>query len=412
MNSPEVEMEPAMQQRDQKTVPRLSRRGFLQAGTAALALGASGGASGGARAAGAPETAAAAAPAEYRNRRAGMSYRRLGRTGLMVSEVACGGDPVTSENYRHLEVALELGMNYLDMAPQYANGDCETAYGKLLAAAPGRREQVFLATKISGFTQLRERMYREIYAGLPGEKQRAIQERATEMRVERGVEEPGYFLTYFPGQGGQYDPAYLRVAMIREYGNRVEGSAEVRRFITESLEGSLKRVGTDYFDIVLCPHGANSPEELTPEIAEIFHDLKRAGKARFLGVSSHNDPAGILRAATATGDYDMVMMAYNVINGGYLEDPIRAAANAGVGMIGMKVAHAVATHHTALQPVPEWRVQKIHRVIHGEMHPAVKAYLWALQNPRITAVISNLWDEAYVRENLALAGRKVQLHPA
>src|SRR5437588_8030435 len=56
---------------------------------------------------------------EWRNRKEGMAYRRLGRTGMMVSEVVCGGDPIRLDNYKHLELALEKGLNYLDMAPAY-----------------------------------------------------------------------------------------------------------------------------------------------------------------------------------------------------------------------------------------------------------------------------------------------------
>jgi aryl-alcohol dehydrogenase-like predicted oxidoreductase len=50
----------------------------------------------------------------------------------MVSEVVCGGDPVRNENYKHIELAIEMGLNYMDMAPAYGRGECETAYGKLL----------------------------------------------------------------------------------------------------------------------------------------------------------------------------------------------------------------------------------------------------------------------------------------
>jgi aryl-alcohol dehydrogenase-like predicted oxidoreductase len=357
-----------------------------------------------------PEGARAA---EWRNKKDTMAYRRLGRTGMMVSEVVCGGDPITLDNYKHLEVALERGLNYLDMAPAYNRGDTERAYGKLLAASPGRRRQVFLATKVSDFTKLRNQMYQDILKGLPGEKQRAIRRRARQLREERGVEKPGYHLTYFPGQQKSYEPPYLRIAMTEEYSHKVEGSPKFRRFIAASLEGSLKRVGTDHFDVLLCPHGADAPEDLkAPEIVEVFRRLKKDGKVRFLGVSSHNDPAGVLRTATELGHYDMVMMAYNVINGGYLEEAIRQAARKGVGMIAMKVAHAVATHHKSLQPVPAWRVAKVERIVPGELKPPLKAYLWALQNPHISAVISNLWDERYVKENLALAGKKVTLRPA
>lgn len=384
----------------------LSRRSLLGAGAAAVAAGTL------EAPAQAVQQPRAEQPVQWRNRNPAMAYRKLGRTGMMVSEVVCGGDPVSSTNWKHLELALEMGLNYLDMAPQYGNGDCETAYGKLLAAAPGRRDKVWLTTKVSGFTQMRERLYREIYDTLPEDKKQAIQARARELRAERYVDKPGYFLTYFPGQSNQLDPAYMRVAMMREYGHRVDESNAVRRYIRESLEGSLKRVGTDHFDILMCPHGCNSPEELdSPQIRETFEQLKKEGKVRFLGLTAHNDPAAMLRAATDKG-YDVVMMAYNVINGGYLEQPIREAAQAGVGIIAMKAAHAIATHHKQLQPVPQWRIDKINRIIPGDMKPPVKAYLWALQNPHLTAVISNLWDESYIRENLGIAGKKVLLHEA
>lgn len=390
---------------------RITRREVLRAGTAAVALGGAG-----ARvsaAALAAETPLGGTGLEWRNRQPGMAYRQLGRTGVMVSEVICGGDPITLQNYRHLEQALERGLNYLDMAPAYNNGDTERAYGKLLRESPYKRDRVYLTTKISGFSQQREAMYRDLFKGLPAEKQEAIRKRAAELRAERGVDKPGYYLTYYPGQPDAIEPSYLRVAMMRDYGHMVEGDPRFRRFMNESLEGSLKRVGTDHFDTVMCPHGAISPEELKcPEIVEVFEGWKRDGKVRFLGVTSHTDPAGILRTATELGHYDVVMMAYNVINGNALEEPIRQAHARGVGVIGMKVAHAVATHHKPLQPIPQWRVEKIHRIIPGDEKAPVKAYLWALQNPLLTAVISNLWDETFVRENLGVAGRKVQLQPA
>jgi hypothetical protein len=103
------------------------------------------------------------------------------------------------------------------------------------------------------------------------------------------------------------------------------------------------------------------------------------------------------------------MCAYNVINGGYVEDAMRRAHASDVGVIAMKAAHAVATHHKELQPVPQWRVDKLNRIVPGDMKAPVKAYIWALQNPHLTAVISNLWNESYIRENLAAAGKKVQL---
>lgn len=341
-----------------------------------------------------------------------MAYRQLGRTGMMVSEVVSGGDPITLENYEQLELALELGLNYLDMAPAYNQGNTERAYGKLIAKG-SRRDKVFLTTKTSGLQAIRNRLYKEIYDGLPGDKQSAIQKRAQEMMAESFVMKPGYFLDYYPGIRNQPGPAYLSNAMVKDYGHRVDGKKEFREFIVKTLEGSLQRVGTDHFDILMCPHGACCPQELDiPEIYETFLGLKRQGKVRFLGVTSHTDPGGVLRKAAELGYYDVVMCAYNVVNGGYVEEPLRQAHAKGVGVIAMKAAMAVATHHKSLQPVPQWRIDKVNRVVPGQMKAPLKAYLWALQNPALTAVISNLWDETHVRENLSVAGKKVELQPA
>jgi len=346
---------------------------------------------------------------EWRNRQSGMAYRRLGRTGMMISEVVCGGDPIRTPNYKHVSIAIEMGLNYLDMAPNYGNGDAEMAYGRLLKET-GVRDRVFLATKISDYRLLRNTLYQEVFQGLPSEKKRAVIERARDLRLERGIDRPDYAVSYYPGQTRDYDYAYISVAMMRHYRHLVEGSSKFRQYLTKSVEDSLRRVGTDHFDVILCPHGADAPEELgNEEMHETLDGLRRQGKVRFVGFSAHNDPAANLSAAVASGKYDMGMVAYNIVVGGYVEGAIRAAAANDVGVIAMKTAHAVATHHKALQPIPQWRIDKINRIVPGDMKPPLKAYLWALQNPGIAAVNSNLWDESYIRENLGVAGKKVAL---
>ena len=348
---------------------------------------------------------------EWRNKQSDMTYRKLGNTGFMVSEFVNGGDPVSTENYQMIEYAMERGLNYLDMAPAYGRGACEKGYAKVIDSS-SKREKVFMTTKVSGFANVRNQMYREIFDGLPEGKKQAVKNKAASMRAERGVDIPGYYLTYWPGQEKSMDPSYLSNAMVADYGHKVDGSQQFKDFMKESVKGSLERTGQKYFDILMCPHGANSPEEVQiPEIYQTLQELKNDGLVRYLGVSTHNDPAGVLRAATATGKYDVVMCAYNVINGGYMDDAIRNAKKAGIGVIGMKVAMAVATHHEKLQPLPQWRIDKVNQIVPGDMKPPMKAYLWALQNPNISAVISNLWNETFVDENLSLAGKKVELQP-
>ena len=388
-----------------------SRRDFLTLASAG-ALGISGLAAGSLQAADKKTTTIVSKIVpEWRNRQSDMAYRQLGRTGMMVSEVVNGGDPIRKGNYKHIDMAIERGLNYLDMAPAYGGGECEETYSKIVPGS-AKREKVFMTTKISGFSAVRDRMYKEIFDGLPSEKQNAIMKRAKEMRFERGVDKPGYYLTYWPGQDRSMDPAYISNAMAKDYAHKVEGSKAFKEKIVSSVEGSLKRTGAGYFDILMCPHGANSPEEVqVPEIYTTFDQLKRDGKVRYLGVSTHNDPAGVLRAAADSGQYDVCMCAYNVITGGYLEETIRHATDKGMGIIAMKVAMAVATHHKALQPIPNWRIEKVNRIVPGDMKAPMKAYLWALQNPRLTAVISNLWDKQFIEENLSIVGKKVELQP-
>lgn len=348
---------------------------------------------------------------EWRNKQASMAYRQLGNTGLMISEVVNGGDPVRLGNLRMTEIAMERGLNYLDMAPSYGNGECEISYGKIIDNS-AKREKVFMTTKVSNYTNVRNNLYKEIYDGLPGNKKEHYQKKAGEMRAARNVDKPDYFITYWPGQQGTFEGTYLSNAMAADYAHKVEGSPKFKEFIVQSVEGSLKRVGTDYFDILMCPHGAGSPEEVQiDETFTTFEQLKKEGKVRFLGVSSHNDPAGVLRAARETGHYQVAMVAYNVINGGYMEREIELAKESGMGIIAMKAAMAVATQHKALQPIPEWRIQKVQRIVPGEMKAPVKAYIWALQNQNLSAVISNLWDQQHVDDNLSVAGKKVELQP-
>ena len=75
------------------------------------------------------------------------------------------------------------------------------------------------------------------------------------------------------------------------------------------------------------PTWANLASELdNPHIYETFLESKKQGKVRFLGVTSHNCPAGVLNKASELGHYDAVMVAYNVINGGYVDQAILSAS--------------------------------------------------------------------------------------
>ena len=352
-------------------------------------------------------------PPEWRNRQMGMAYRRMGATGMMVSELVMGGIPIKRDNRSMIHLAMDLGINYIDTASGYGkDGESEKALGAFFRENPGARDRLFLASKLSAFGGFRTQMYRDLYEGLPSEKKNAIQKRAAGIVEERAVGKPGVFFTYFPGQERELDWEYRIIAMQKDYGHRIDGNGKFRVRMSEILDESLQRTGVDHYDVLFCPHGCASPEQLEePEMLETLEEMKKQGKCRFVAVSTHTAFEQVTRKAVDLGTYDLVMACYNVINHGTMEASIAHAAQHGVGFVAMKAAASVRTHFDQFKPLPAWREEKLQRLVPGEDSAPVKAYLFVLQNPNVSAVISNMWNEDMIRENVAAVGRKVDLQP-
>jgi aryl-alcohol dehydrogenase-like predicted oxidoreductase len=375
----------------------LDRREFLK-GSLALATGAAG--LSGAPRAGPALAAAAAGEPEWRNRQAGMKYRRLGRTGFMVSEIVLGGDPIAPDNRRHVELAFERGLNYFDTAPAYGGGKSEEGYAEALRAVG--RQNVFLTTKVSPLGPARNRAYQRVFASLTQAEQESVLRDVSEDLERRRASLPEYMGNYFRGQLREIEEDALSDVLERRYRSRVDGRATYFDTIVKSVEESLARLKTDHVDILFCPHGASSyAETQIPDVHEAFHKLKKDGKVRALGVSAHNDPAGVLRGAVASGVYSMAMVAYNVVNRRYVEPALAEAKKADFGVVAMKVAQAVYQPDRSPNAYPE-RLSLLERMVPGEMNPYQRAYRFGLANPDLSAVISNMVDEKQVRENLSL----------
>ena len=351
-------------------------------------------------------------PPEWRNKQEGMAYRRLGNTGLMVSEIVQGGSgPMNPENYKTFEYSIERGLNYFDTAARYSRGKSEEGLG-MLASLPGVRDKIFISTKLSFYYDRLDALAKEIFDGLPGEKQSALRKKAKELIAERGVNKPGYFFPYFPGQERAIEPSYLTHVVKQEYGYQKKWKSILKKEMMESVETSLKRLRTDHVDILHCPHGARIAEDIEDEtIAEVFATVKQQGKARFCSLSSHTDAARVLSKAAELPYYDVAMFAYNIACQGVMEPAMHKAAQSGMGLIAMKAAAGVFSKYEQL-PIPDWRIQKLNHVIPEEMKIQPKGYLWALQNPNLTAVISEMFDHQMIDDNFAIVGKKVDLNLA
>ncbi|MGW9127016.1 aldo/keto reductase family protein [Paenibacillus chitinolyticus] len=151
-----------------------------------------------------------------------MHYRRLGRSGLKVSEISLGswltyGGYVERDNaVQSIRKAYDLGVNFFDTANVYKQGEAEKVVGDTLKEYP--RESYVLATK-----------------------------------------------AFWPMGEGPNDRGLSR------------------KHIMEQAHASLKRLGTDYVDIYYCHR--YDPETPLEETLRALDDLVTQGKVLYIGVS-------------------------------------------------------------------------------------------------------------------------------
>ena len=169
-----------------------------------------------------------------------MQYRRLGRAGIRVSLLSFGSW-ITFHNqvkvdsaYELMKAAYEAGVNFFDNAEVYAGGRSEEVMGEALRKLGWRRPSYLVSTKF--------------YWGL-----------------EKGVN---------------------------------ERNTLNRKRLLEGIDGSLRRLGLDYVDLVFC----HRPDRETPieETAHTMHNIIESGRAIYWGVSEWS--ADEIRAAWAVCD--------------------------------------------------------------------------------------------------------------
>jgi len=94
----------------------------------------------------------------------------------------------------------------------------------------------------------------------------------------------------------------------------------------------------EYVDIFLLPFVAKRESVFFEPLLKAMEQIKKQGKARFIGIATHSYEAEAIRAAVETKVYDVVMTAYNFRRKNILEiaDAVRFAAGAGMGIVAMK----------------------------------------------------------------------------
>ncbi len=177
----------------------------------------------------------------------------------------------------------------------------------------------------------------------------------------------------------------------------------------EHLNTTLKELGTDYLDIWYL-HNRSTPEEVTDELLEYQQAMKKAGKIRFAGVSTHFNMDQMLDHLVKRGQTDVVLTTYNFSQQnlsladqqsrrGDLAGAIQRARAAGMGIVAMKaMAGGVARvgRGDRLYGADPEALKKVLGMPGG----ALAAIKWVLKNQSVDTAIVCMTDQDQLDENL------------
>jgi hypothetical protein len=165
--------------------------------------------------------------------------------------------------------------------------------------------------------------------------------------------------------------------------------------ISESIEGSLLRLGLDYVDIYYLASVGSREVTLHEPYIDALDKLKREGKTRFVGVTTHANEPEVIRGATESGFWDVILTAYNFRQShrGEVRTAIRQAAEAGLGVVAMKTQAGVYWDRA--------RNRKIN------MKAALK---WVLQDDNVHTTIPAFSNFQEMEEDLSVM-RDLKLSP-
>ncbi|OGX68507.1 MAG: voltage-gated potassium channel [Paenibacillus sp. RIFOXYA1_FULL_44_5] len=294
-----------------------------------------------------------------------MNYRRLGKTGLKVSEISLGswmtyGGYVARENaVKSIDKAYELGVNFFDTANVYERGEAEKVVGETLRKYP--RESYVLTTKV-----------------------------------------------FWPMGDGPNDRGLSR------------------KHVMEQCHASLKRLGTDYVDIYYAHRfDKETPIE---ETLRAMDDLVRQGKVLYVGVSEWT-ATQISEGLAVADKYllDRIVVnqpIYNMFERYIEKEVIPLSEEKGIGQVVFSpLAQGVLAgrYKRGEKPDPESRLvktgwdlindQKLEKVeklqeIAGSLDITLAqlAIAWILRQPNVASALVGASRPEQVEENMKAAG--------
>jgi predicted aldo/keto reductase-like oxidoreductase len=175
--------------------------------------------------------------------------------------------------------------------------------------------------------------------------------------------------------------------------NRSHNAAEAKKQFVEGVEGSLRRLQMDHVDI-LYHHAVDSVEDAQAEgPLEALQSLKKDGKARFIGISTHKT-VDVLSEAIHLNllDVGLVMLNYTMAHDSRILSTIEKAAKSGMGIVAMKTQAGGTVKPDAKLP--------------KELSPVSQTALlkWVLNHDFITTAIPGFSTYEHLEQDFSVAG--------
>ena len=228
---------------------------------------------------------------------------------------------------------------------------------------------------------------------------------------------------------GRRDKVLISTKVSLPMGDGPNDAGSSRFRLIRSIEDALKRLGTDYIDILqLHAFDATTPVE---EVLSTLDTLVRAGKVRYIGVSNFSGWQ-IMKALAAADRYGWPryianQVYYSLVGRDYEWDLMPFGADQGLGALvwsplgwgrltgkvrrGYPIPEASRLHDTASfgPPVDDellFRVVDALEAVAAEVGKTVPqvALNWLVQRPTVSSVIIGARNEAQLRQNLGAVG--------
>jgi predicted aldo/keto reductase-like oxidoreductase len=162
----------------------------------------------------------------------------------------------------------------------------------------------------------------------------------------------------------------------------------------KKVDVSLKNLGLDYVDIYYHHNVWKRESALYEPILKALEKVKKAGKARFVGITTHMNEPEVIQAAIDSKLYDVILTSYNFQQKHYAEvrNAIAKAAQAGIGIVDMKAIRGGSRQDPTVK------------------NPAA-ALKWVLQDPNVHTIVPGFTTFEQMNIDLAVAENPLLTEP-